>query len=200
MGFFQSVSDTEWLIADGSGNPVLPLYSYISHSIDAGGSAVSAPIEEGSFNSYNKTSEPKKITIEVSFSGTRAELHEALDKVDELKESTKTFSIITPYYEYENFTLESYSSDMRTETGWGVMFVTLQCVEIKETQAMYSSVSQDAIQSAQTSSISADDATNPSDVSTVETGQTATSAPTAAQESTAAPQRESILYKMENGW
>lgn len=202
MGFFQFIgNNAEWILADEAGNPVLPIHSFIGIDVSASGNTASAPIEKGSFNSYNKTRAPKQLTIDVSFQGSEAELHEAIDVLDELQQSTNVFSIITPQYEFENYTLESYSFSQRVDSGGGgILFASLTCVEIQETAAAYSSVSQDAIQSSQASPVTAADAANPSDVSTVETGQVATATPTEAEESEASGQRESILYKINGGW
>lgn len=204
MGFFQFVGNgADWILADEAGNPVLPLHSFIGIDVASDGNTASAPVEQGSFNSYNKTRAPKQLTIDVSFSGTTSELHEALDTLDELQESTNTFSVVTPEYEYENYTLESYNYSKRIDDGGsGILFAALKCVEIKETVSAYSSVSQEALQSGggQGSTITEADSSTPSAVSTVETGQTATATPTQAEESAASGQRESILYKWENGW
>lgn len=202
MGFLQTIGNNlDWQIADESGNPVLPLYSILSVSVQADGQVVSDPVEMGSFTSYNKTIAPVVINLEIAFSGTNASLLGCVEKVKELQENVSTFSIVTPYYEWENMTLESFSYEIKRESGVGGMLkVALTCVEIKEVAAAYSAVSQDAIQANQAASISSADATDPSDVSPVQSGQTATATPTTAEDTAASGQKESILYQINNGW
>lgn len=207
MGFLQSAisrlnldsfkrTGAEWVISDDDGNPVLPTYSVIGiPNITSGGQAVSAPVEENSFQTYNKTTEPMSISMDIAFQGTNAEIQSALDKVSELKESTEKFSIITPYYEFQNFTLENYGYSLTAENGYGSVAVSLSCVEVKEVAAAYTSVSQEAIQENQ-KTISETDAANPSDVSVVDTGRTATVAPTTEEEAAAEPKRKSILASL----
>lgn len=170
MAFAQTTSGVEWMIADEAGNSILPVYSVLSVDVTMDGRAVSDPIEEGSFTTYNKTTSPISIDMGISFQGDKASLQEAVTKAKELKESVNTFSIVTPYYEFENMTLERLSYNMRVENGLGVLVVSLSCVEVKEVQAAYTSVSQTAIQAAQCS--------NASNASTVDTGQTTTATPT----------------------
>lgn len=204
MGFLQSAvsrlnydsfkkTGAEWVISDDDGNPILPIYSVLGlPNITAGGAAVSAPVEENSFQTYNKTSEPISISMDIVFQGTNAEIQSALEKVLELKNSTEKFSIVTPFYEFQNFTLENFGYSLTAENGYGSVVVSLSCVEVKEVTATYTSVSQESIQANQTT-ISESDATEPSDVTTVDTGRTATATPTAEETAAAEPRRKSIL-------
>lgn len=189
MAFAQTTSGVEWMIADEAGNSILPVYSVLSVDVTMDGRAVSDPIEEGSFTTYNKTTPPISIDMEISFQGDKASLQEAVTKAKELKESVNTFSIVTPYYEFENMTLERLSYNMRVENGLGVLVVSLSCVEVKEVQAAYTSVSQTAIQAAQCS--------NASNASTANTGQTTTSEPTDSEQERAEPEKDLITQGAE---
>lgn len=192
---------SDWAITDSGGGDLLPFYSFISASIQMGGQVVSEPVELGSFTSYNKTSDPAQVTLELAFQGERSDLQQALTQVKELKESTDLFSIVTPYYEFENMTLQDYSFEWRTENGLGSVVVSLTCVEVREVEAAYGVVSQDAITAAQeTPPITEANAADPSDVSTQDTGMTATAAPTTAENTVVEPKRKSILRQMEEGW
>lgn len=221
MGFLQSaiigygaarlgkarLGSEEWTITDKNGNALLPIYSINGlPSITAGGKAVSAPVEQNSFQTYNKTSEPIEVQMDIVFEGTNAEIQNGLTKTLELKESTETFSIVTPYYEFENMTLESLNYSQTTSNGLGSVLVSLVCREVKEVTVAYTTVSQKAIQAnqqapassagADSTPISAADATDPSDTSMVDTGQTATAAPSYSEAETAEPKRQSVLKQM----
>lgn len=155
------------------------------------GMVVSDPVEEGSFTTYNKTSAPVSIDIMVSFQGDKASLQEAITKVKELKEGLTTFSIVTPYYEFESMTLERLSYDMKVENGLGVLIVTMTCIEVKEVEAAYTSVSQTAIQAAQCA--------NASNASTVNTGQTTTSTPTGEEQEKAEEDKTLLKIAVDTG-
>lgn len=191
----------EWTIASSGGSSLLPVYSLLDVDVTMDGAVVSEQIEEGSFESHNKTSAPIQITLNVAFNGSASDLQEALTKVRDLKESVSTFSIVTPYYEFENMTLERFNTKMTVTDGLGVLYCELSCVEIREVAAAYGVVDQSVIQQAQQESpIAQADAANPSDVSAVNTGQSAPASLNTSESAAASPQRESIAYKMANGW
>lgn len=188
--FSKTTKKTDWALKK-NGADLLSITSFLSASITSGGSVVSAPVEEGSFTSYNKTADPLAVKIEAAFQGTKAELQTILESLESLKESTDTFSIVTPYAEYENMTLASYQFESRTENGVGVLFVTMDTEEVKEVSAAYTTVSAEAIQ--------ANQAANASDASTVDTGQTATASLSTSETAqaqasgTAATRRKTLL-------
>lgn len=125
-----------------SKSSVLPEAYFIDMAVNYGGTAVSAPIEEGSFTTYNKTSEPFKINAVLAFDENKGKqilnkrnvtsLQDTLTKLVTLKKSPITFDIITPSRVYKNVTLEKFDFKMSRETGYGVLFVNAVFVEIPE--------------------------------------------------------------------
>lgn len=138
----------DWAFSDN----VLPNANFFDMSIRCGGQVVSSPIEEGSFFSYNKTTEPIEITATLSFSGTNTFLQSVLNRLNNLKNSVTTFSIKTPMYEYRNMNLESYDYAFRREDGLGVLYINATFIEIREVNLTYSD---GAITPEQTKDISA---------------------------------------------
>lgn len=145
---YRNSADTGWSFSDD----ILPNASIFDLSIRCGGSVVSSPIEEGSFFSYNKTTEPIEITATLSFSGTNTFLQSVLNRLNNLKNSVTTFSIKTPMYEYRNMNLESYDYAFRREDGLGVLYINATFIEIREVNLTYSD---GAITPEQTKDISA---------------------------------------------
>jgi hypothetical protein len=191
----------QWMIADERGNSVLPIKSILSLSATSGGSVVSDAIEEGSFTAYNKTSEPLELNMEIGFEGEDWELNHALTSLTELKESVATFSIVTPYHEYENMTLENYDYEMKTENGLGALIANCTFKEIREVKPAYSQVdastiqqNQDENRAAQSESISSDDCSDASDSSVEDGGQVSPSTPT-GDEGTAAEEDNRSMAK-----
>lgn len=145
----------EWTFSDG----VLPSASIYKIDVRSGGSVVSSPIEQGSFNSYNKTAEPMELNVVLSFSGTDSFLQSTLDTLENLKQSVTVFSIETPIYEYENMTLQNYDYQLQREDGRGVLYINAMFVEIKEVAVTYTATS-----------IQANDTKDSSAASSVNTG------------------------------
>lgn len=189
----------QWMIADERGNSILPIKSILSLSVTSGGSVVADAIEEGSFTSYNKTTEPLELNMEIGFEGEDWELHHALTSLTELKDSVATFSIITPYHEYENMTLENYDYEMKTENGLGALIANCTFKEIREVKPAYSQVDASTIQQNQdensgAQSISSDDCSDASDSSVEDGGQVSSSVPTGS-EGTAAEEDNRSMAK-----
>lgn len=188
----------QWMIADERGNSILPIKSILSLSVTSGGSVVADAIEEGSFTSYNKTTEPLELNMEIGFEGEDWELHHALTSLTELKDSVATFSIITPYHEYENMTLENYDYEMKTENGLGALIANCTFKEIREVKPSYSQVDASTIQQNQdensgAQSISSDNCSDASDSSVEDGGQVSSSVPTGSEGTAAEEDNRSIL-------
>lgn len=136
---------------------VLPKAFFIEMSISHNGQAVGAPIEEGSYTIYNKTTEPMNINATLAFDEnkgayntinwqglkTSIERHQVAPTINEvisrlitLKKSPITFNIVTPYCEYENMTLESYDYAFKREDGRGVLFVNCKFKEIPQVKVI----------------------------------------------------------------
>lgn len=178
-----------WVILTDKMKNAVTLKSIESLSMTHTGSAVSEPIEEGSFTSYNKTTEPISISIEAMMQGESTELQSTLTRLVDIQNGTEKLSVSTPYYEYPNMTLESIDYEMSTANGLGFLAVKLSLKEIREVEAAYSEVSADAITTTQ--------AASPSDVSAVDTGTVATQAPTEAEaEAGEKAKNSSALYGM----
>ena len=130
---YKQAKKSDWSFSDN----VLPNASIFDLSIRCGGSVVSSPIEQGSFFSYNKTTEPMEINDTISFSGTDTFLQSVLNKLDTLKNSVTLFSIQTPMYEYQNMNLQNYDYALRREDGLGVLYINATFIEIREVQIIY---------------------------------------------------------------
>ena len=183
----QLMSAAEWSFSDN----VLPNAAIFELQIRCGGTVVSSPIEAGSFISYNKTNEPMEINATLAFSGSDSFLQSVLDSLNALKTSVTTFSIQTPLYEYENFTLQNYDYSMRREDGRGVLYVNALFLEIREVQVLYTD----------TESITETDSKDPSAVSNVNGGLKQAQQPssvesTAGEASASAVKKQSLLSSM----
>lgn len=140
----------------------------IDMAIRQGGTVVSSPIEQGSFASYNKTTDPTEITATLAFQGTDLHLQTVLFDMKQLKESVTTFSIETPYAEYQNMTLQNYDYSYKLEDGLGVLYINATFLEIREVQVAYTkqttqAVSQQAIAADETKDVSAASVENSGD-------------------------------------
>ena len=90
------------------------------------------PIEKGSFSTYNRIIEPRAITCRLSVEGSKADLQNAIDRLNELAENDEKITLTTPEQSYKNMMLESFDYSRDSQNGRGVLYVDLRFKEIRE--------------------------------------------------------------------
>lgn len=176
--------ESDWIFSDN----VLPNAHFLDMDVKYGGSVVSAPIEKGSFFSYNKTTEPIQISAMLTFDGSNTYLQSVLNNLSTLKNSVTTFSITTPFFEFQSMTLESFDYSLRTKNGLGVLYIKGEFVEIKEIVVNYGN--SDTITQTQSKNVSA--------VSTVQGGLKQAKTPTQKETKTGNPIMDAIKDNKNN--
>lgn len=183
---FMPTQSNLYMIADEGGSPIIGFKSLLKADYKSNGTVVSEAIEQNSYATYNKTTEPREFYFEVALQAPNNDFSAAISKLEELKKGTEVFHFITPFSEFENLTLEGYSITIETYTS--MLVVGLQCKEIIEVQQGYTKVEvNDA------TPINAGDASNPDNADTVNTGMTGTRSPSSEESSQG---DESILSRM----
>lgn len=175
-----------YTVAGQDGNPIIGFKSLLKAEFKSAGSVVWEPIEQNSFASYNKTTEPRELYFEVALQFPDNNFASALSTLEGLKKGTERFSFVTPYTSFESLTLEGYSTMFETFTS--MMIISLVCKEVLEVQQGYTNVTvNDA------TPIGSGDAQNPDNTSTTDTGITSGQAPTDEEKQQA---RESIAHRV----
>ena len=165
-----------YMIADEGGSPIIGFKSLLKADYNSNGTVVSEAIEQNSYATYNKTTEPREFYFEVALQAPNNDFSAAISKLEELKKGTEVFHFVTPFSEFENLTLEGYSITLETYTS--MLVVELQCKEIIEVQQGYTKVEvNDA------TPINAGNASNPDNADTVNTGMTGTRSPSSEESS-----------------
>lgn len=183
--FMGVTRSAEYSITDESGNPVISFKSLLKAEYRSGGKVVSENIEENSFATYNKTTEPREFDFDVALQFPANDFGSILSKLEELKKGTELFTFSTPFNVYADLTLEGYSTTFESTTS--MMIVSLQCKEVIQVAQGYTNVEvNDA------TPIDAGNAKNPDNADTVDTGITQTSGTTESEGKSA---EESILYR-----
>ncbi len=130
-------SGNRWLLADENGLPVVAFTSFLSADIRNESKVVSAPVEEGSFATYNKVATPLEVNVTLGIQGDDSTLQDALDTLTTLQAGTQLVSLVTPNAEYPDLNLEGFNYSRKRENGLGVLFVELSLVEVKQVAAQY---------------------------------------------------------------
>lgn len=156
-----------YTLADDGNNAIIGFKSMLKAEYKSSGKTVFEPIEENSFATYNKTTEPREFYFELALQAPQQDFGAILEKLEQLKKGVDLFSFITPFSSYSDLTLEGYSTTIETTTS--MLIVGLQCKEVIQVAQGYTNVTvNDA------TPIGSDDSKNPDGVDTSDTGMTGT--------------------------
>ena len=185
FSFLSSMQRNLYTIAGEDGSAIISFKTLLKAEYKSNGAVVFEPIEQNSFATYNKTTEPKEFYFEVALQLPDNDFGMALSTLEELKKGTDVFSFVTPFTEYSSLSLEGYSTTFETSTS--MMIIGLQCKEIIEVEQGYTNVTvTDA------TPIGESDSKNPDNTDTTNTGMTGSSTPTEEEEKQG---NESIIYR-----
>ncbi|BET96565.1 phage baseplate protein [Xenorhabdus taiwanensis] len=127
-----------WGIFNQYGIPLLLADSVISLQYQSQYRVVSAPIENGSFATYNKVGEPYKVTVQLSkSSGGTLERGAFLSQLEILAKSTLKFHVVTPEFVYTNAAIVGYDIAREAKDGATLLKVNLHLEEVREVKIKY---------------------------------------------------------------
>ncbi|MCG3461849.1 hypothetical protein L7G72_08285 [Xenorhabdus bovienii] len=127
-----------WGIFNQYGIPLLLADNVISLQYQNQYRVVSAPIENGSFATYNKVSDPYKVTVQLTKgSGGTLERGAFLAQLEILAKSTLKFHVVTPEFVYTNAAIVGYDLAREAKDGATLIKVNVHLEEIREVKVKY---------------------------------------------------------------
>lgn len=127
-----------WGIFNQYGVPLLLADNVLSLQYQNTSRVVSAPIEKGTFASYNKVADPFKSTVQLSKgSGGALERGAFLAQLEILAKSTLKFIVITPEYVYKWANITGYDLVREARDGATLIKVNVHLEEIREVTVKY---------------------------------------------------------------
>lgn len=127
-----------WGIFNEFGIPILLADNVTSLKYSNTAKISQAPIENGSFASYNKVQDPYKATVQMTKgSGGTFERGAFIAQLEILANSTLKFHIITPEYVYVNACIVGYDTSREASDGAQLIKVNLHLEEIREVIVRY---------------------------------------------------------------
>lgn len=127
-----------WGVFNEYGIPILLADNVMSLKYANSSRISQAPIEKGSFASYNKVSNPYKATVQLSKGSGGTLLRGAfLTQIETLANSTLKFHIITPEFVYTNACIIGYDTARQASEGAQLIKVNLHLEEIREVIVQY---------------------------------------------------------------
>lgn len=125
----------EWNIMTEGGGKLVQFTSMLGIDIRNEGTALSYPVELGSFASYNKVQSPLDIVVSLAKWGTHFEFSDILKTLDEYQAEAKKLLVVTPSAFFDSMTLESYEHRHDQRRNANMLTVDLHLVEVKEVNA-----------------------------------------------------------------
>jgi len=124
----------QWGIFNQDGTLALEPDSMISLDFKRDWKIPNYPVEEGSFQSYNKVALPSDTRIRLSKGGTVADRQAFLEQVAAVAESLDLFDVVMPEGALiQNVNFVSYALHRTSTNGVGLISVDLELEEVRET-------------------------------------------------------------------
>lgn len=128
-----------WGVFSELGIPILLADNVVSLTHKNTSRISQAPVERGSFTSYNKVSDPANITLQLTKStGGATGRGIFLAQLEALQKTTLKFYVITPEYVYKNYNIRDIDQSRSAEDGATLLKVNLHLEEIREVTPEYS--------------------------------------------------------------
>ena len=109
-----------------------------------------APVERGSFTSYNKVGDPFTVTVQMSKgSGGVFARGAFLGLLDTLANSTDLFLVITPEAVYPNMAITGYDYAREASDGARLLKVNIHLAEVRQVEVKYTKTKSEGAQAQQ---------------------------------------------------
>lgn len=96
-----------------------------------------SPVENGDFVSYNKTSSPAVIGLQVAIKGTHDEIMSALTDLEVLAAGTDLITIITPDNVYSDYNIVKFQYSRKVEDGIDIVYCDIGFEEVRQVESQY---------------------------------------------------------------
>lgn len=156
-----------WDIFDADGKRLLEFDTFFSIDAMSDAQVTQAPVENGSFASYNKQIAPIRSTVVLGYTGESTVRSAIIKKCEALISGTDLVSIVTPDRTLMDMSLVAMDYSYRAEHGIDRLVVALTFEEVRQVSAEYTN----------TDALSKKKAKNSADVSTTDVGKQATQTP-----------------------
>lgn len=131
-----------WYISvTGGGQAIAEFDTFIGIRFQSSASLPILPVEEGSFFTANKWSNPFNAIVEMAKWGEVGSLNQMMVALERYKNSTDLVDIVTPYFTFINGNISSIEYEFSTdETGLGMVSPKIGVQEIKLIKKSASSI------------------------------------------------------------
>lgn len=162
-----------WDIFDAAGKKVLTFDTFFGIDAMSDAQVTQAPVEKGSFVSYNKQIAPTRSTVVLGYTGSSLVRSAIIKKCEALIAGTDLVSIVTPDRTLVDMSLVAMDYSYRTDRGIDRLIVSLAFEEVRQVSAEYTSTTAGG----SSASLSSAQVKNSADASTRDVGKQTTQTP-----------------------
>lgn len=116
-----------------NGEPAVTAENVISFEFKQDYRIANFPVEEGSFETYNKVQVPYDVRLQFSTGGSVAARQALTDSVDAIIGSTDLFDAVTPEKVYQSVNPVHQSQRRTSRNGVGLLVIDVYCQQIRVT-------------------------------------------------------------------
>lgn len=145
-----------WGIFNEFGIPVLLADNVTSVEFQNTANVANAPLEKGTFASYNKVQDPYTATVQMTKgSGGTLERGAFIAQLEALSRSTLLFNVLTPEYVHRNAAITGFGYRRLPNEGNRIIVANIELKEVREVRVQYEQ----------------EDVANPEDANTTDAGE-----------------------------
>src|SRR5690554_3316502 len=134
-----------WGVFNQYGIPILLADTFESVTFNSSGQVAQAPIEKGSFASYNKVQNPYKASVVLTKGvGGATERGAFIAQLEVLQKSSLLFHIVTPDYVHTNASIIGFDYARKPQDGARIIVAQLHLEEVREVKVRYEETQQPA--------------------------------------------------------
>lgn len=136
-----------WGIFDQSGLEILQPDSVLGIRYRDASRIVDYPLEQGSFESYNKVSNPFDVAVSISVGGSLERREGFLRDLKFWKDSLDLLNVVTPEFTFQNCNIEAYDYQRTSRNGVSLIVIEIYFREVRTTAvAAFSNVQSESAQ------------------------------------------------------
>ncbi len=121
-----------WGILDDTGTPAIVPDSFLGIEVMPTSEVCDYPVEKGSFASFNKVTRPIVIELRIAKGGSTSSRSAFLTSLQNAKDGTGVFTIVTPEGTYPNMSLNAYPYRKTETEGAGMIVANCRFAEIRQ--------------------------------------------------------------------
>lgn len=127
-----------WGVFNQFGVPVLLADNVTSVEYQNTSNVLSAPVEKGTFASYNKVQDPFTASVQMTKGGGDATARGLfIAQLEALSRSTLLFNVLTPEYVHRNVAITGFGYKRTPTSGNRIIIANLELKEVREVNVMY---------------------------------------------------------------